>query len=553
MGDDVRQFGEWGVVWESSGNVEQLAPGAQIEGGQGALVVGTLLGDLRHSEGLLSRDEQTLGQDALGSNGSFAVIIPGRQEITVVTDVAGSIPVCWTNGPDGVALGTRTHEVARLVGEETLDRTAVVDYLMHGSIVHPYTWFEDVRRLPPASICTIDEAGLRTYRYWEPTEPESIYKPCDAEDWGRRLRKEVQSSIVDALGDASKVRVFFSGGADSRSIGSLIPDDIECVLTTVLDSKNREYHLARRAAQALGRTFEWVPRPEGYYKTAVRERIEAIGPGWDFRHAHFLKGIRETFRDADVLVGGYSADTSFKDYYMGNVEEGRGLTLDSLSEPDPDEIDVLKKGEEFSEWFAPDLVAEVRERRQNHHRRLKEIRPMTAGNWHALWPISNAPHFPQYLGELRIGPRVVEPFLFQRVYRLAANMPDWCREDQRAFHHAFAKDVGLAGWLPVSYGGIPRLNGYLGQVVAKVIGRTRLLKRYINPPTGTQGPWTPNHYGWAPVAPEEHFRGAASHRMRDRLEGLLAEKTSSETFLSGSRVSNEAVVRALALAIGSQE
>lgn len=321
------------------------------------------------------------------------------------------------------------------------------------------------------------------------------------------------------------------------------------MLTTVLDAQNREYRLARRAAQALGCKFEWIPRPDGYYKNAVRDRIDAIGPGWDFRHTHFLKDIRETFQDADALVGGYLADTFFKNYHMGNVEEGRGLTPDSLKKPDPDEIDVLKKGEQQSEWFSKPLIEEVRERRIDHHRTLKEIRPMTAGNWHALWPISNAPHFPQYLGEHRIDPQVIEPFLFSRVYRLAAVMPDRCREDGAAFHHAFGKELGIAGWLPVSYGGVPCLRGYAGQFVAKVIGRARLLKRYFSPPEGTEGPWTPNHYGWTPIVPEEHFDSTVAKRVKEQLDGLIAEEETPDTFLSGGELSSEVAVRALALAV----
>jgi asparagine synthetase B (glutamine-hydrolysing) len=422
---------------------------------------------------------------------------------------------------------------------------------MHGSIVHPYTWFNEVHRLPPGSVCKITESGLHTHRYWEPTEPDNIYDLCDEKEWGRRLHDEVQSSIVDALGDAGRVRVFFSGGEDSRVLGSLVPDDVECVLTTVLDAQNREYRLARRAAQALGRKFEWIPRPKDYYKSAVQDRIEMIGPGWDFRHTHFLGDIQGAFQDADALVGGYLADTLFKTYHMSNVEEGRGGIPDSLERPDPDEIDVLKKGKQQTGWFAKPLVKEVRKRRADHHRTLKEIRPITAGNWHALWPISNALAFSQYLCEHRIGPQVIEPFLFSRVYRLAAEMPDQCREDQQAFHHAFGKRLGLAGWLPVSYGGVPRFRGYLGQMIAKIIGRARLMKRYVSSSSETQGPWTSHHYGWSPVVPEEHFDEITSQRVKDRLNDLLAERETPEAFLEGGRSSSEAAMRALALAVDS--
>lgn len=169
------RVGDWGITWEPSGNIEWLpVPGQAGEKKIGGLAVGTLLGALRQSEGLSTGDEETLAQDALASNGSFALILPGKEEITVVTDPAGSIPVCYGDGPDGPAIGMRVHDVARLAGGGALDRVSAVDYLMHGSIVHPYTWFEDVRRLPPGSVCKITKSGFRTHGYWEPTEPDNI-------------------------------------------------------------------------------------------------------------------------------------------------------------------------------------------------------------------------------------------------------------------------------------------------------------------------------------------------------------------------------------------
>lgn len=542
------RLADWGITWQPSGNIEWLSVAEQSRENGSGLIVGTLLGALRQSEGLSNGDEEVLAEDALASNGSFALILFSKEEVTVVTDAAGGIPVCYGDGPSGPAIGGRVHDVARLAGGRTLDRVSAVDYLMHGSIVHPYTWFENVQRLPPGSVCKITERGLHTHRYWEPTEPDNIYDPCDEREWGRRLHDEVKSSIVNTLEDAGRVRVFFSGGEDSRVVGSLIPDDTECVLTTVLDTQNREYRLARRSAQALGRKFEWIPRPKNYYKSAVRDRIESIGPGWDFRHTHFLGDIQQTFQDADALVGGYLADTLFKTYHMGNVEKRRGLKPDSLKRPDPDEIDVLKKGEQQSGWFSKPLVKKVRKRRVDHHHTLKEIRPITAGNWHALWPISNALAFAQYLGEHRIGPQVVEPFLFSQVYRLAAVMPDQCREGETAFHHAFNKELGVAGWLPVN-AGVPRLQGYLGQFVAKVIGRVRTLKRYVSPPEGTEGPWTPNHFGWFPVVPEDHVGETDAKRLKHRLDNLLAEGVTPTSFLNGGEPSSETAVRALALAL----
>lgn len=532
----------WKIVWHPSGNIEQLrvkdAP---------VLFVGTVMGDLRNSKGLKTGDAETLANDALDSNGSFAVVIPGEDDITVVTDAGGSIPICWGQGPKGAAVGTRVHEVAGQCGLETLDEVSAVDFLMHGTICYPFTWFEGLQLLPPGSVCRIHRDGMEVLTYWKPTEPENIYGPCDVDTWAKRLRSKVATAIQGGVKDAGKVRVFFSGGNDSRAVTSLVPDEATCVLTTVLDSPNREYRLAKRAAWALSRPLEWIPRPEGYYRKNIIERISSIGPGWDFRNVHFTGEISDHFNDSDVALGGYLADTLFKTYYMSNVEQRRGWRRQRLHSPDPDKISILQQNVLSAKWFREDLRRGVVKRRNKHHERLKSIRPMTAGNWHGLWPLSNLRAYAQYLGELRMGPRIVEPFLFHKTYQLASRIPDTCRVDNRVFRRAFAREMGMAGWLPVSYGGVPRLGGNVGELLGSLIGRARLVRQKIAPSTGTQGPWTSDHHGWAPVKPSNHFGEKTSMRLMERLSRILADDREPYGFLCGTKSHGGAAVRALCL------
>jgi asparagine synthetase B (glutamine-hydrolysing) len=542
----IKEIGGWQLKWQPSGNLEELNSQQSS-----ALIIGSMFGSLRQSSGLTTGDPRTLGCDALDSNGSFAIVIPREQEIVVVTDAGGSIPICYGDGPRGIAVGTRVHEVARQSGLETLDKVSAVDFLMHSTICYPYTWFEDVRFLPPGSVCTIGPEGMTAHTFWQPEEPDDIYESCDVAEWGKRLREEVSMVLKNSVKDEDKVRVLFSGGEDSRAVASLVPEEVECILTTVLDSKNREYRWAARAAKALGRPIEWISRPKGYYRSDIKERINTIGPGWDFRHLHFFGDLSNHFQDADVLLGGYLADTFFKTYHMANVEQEQGLTPDSLGKPMPDDIDVLRKGEKGSKWFSTDLVVEVRERRGDHHQVLKEIRPMTAGNWHALWPISNAPHFAQYLGEHRIGPRIVEPFLFSQVYRLAAEMPDEGRIDTRVFRRAFANSMGLAGWLPKGSSSVPLLGGCMGQVASFVLVKGREIKDALTRSESVKGSWTPDHNGWSPVHPANHFTETAQARMEKHLRTILAGGEVS-AFLRSDAVDDNAKVRSLCLALDSE-
>jgi len=344
-----------------------------------------------------------------------------------------------------------------------------------------------------------------------------------------------------------------SGGADSRAILSLVPDAFECIPTTVLEGGkgHREYELARRSASWLGRELEWVARPNGHYRAAIPERIDTIGPGWDFRHAHIHGSVAEQFEDADVVFGGYLADTLFKTHYMSNVEEGGPLQGEQLLDPKPDVLGGVNMQSDVTA-LEREHVAAVRARRREHHERLREIRPRTAGNWHRLWPLSNLAAA-QYLTCLRMDCRVVEPFLWSKTYRLAARLPDTCRVNRKAFRHAFAGEMGGAGYVMTASGRVPRLRGpgvigMVAEVVARYARSWPAIKRkLITGDRVPQGPWPPDHGGWHPVRPSEHFSEEGEDVLLDRLSTILADGP-VERFFKDDSLDDDMRVRALALA-----
>lgn len=535
-----------GPLWvgcSSSGNLTVIEREKEVV----AVVVGSLFGPLAEGQGLKDQSPTDLGHAALSSEGSFAVVIPRGDEIVLVTDAGGSIPVYYGHGPNGVAVGTLVHHVASGSGEASLDPVSVVDYLINGTICYPFSWYSDVRMAPPGSVCTFTRDGVDCQAYWEPTEPENVYGAVDEREWGNRLRQQVEGAIDLAIADKSEGRVLYSGGSDSRAILSLLPESFSCTPTIVLDRKNREYRLAERSARLLGRTLEWVARPEGFYRSLIYERIDGLGPGWDFRHTHIFGPVADRFEDTDVVLGGYAADSLFKSYYMSNVEERRRQPPRLLG-PRPEWIqhpDVWG-GIMGNAALWNELIAAAQERHIKHHERLKEHRPQTAGNWHALWPVAGLRAYAGYLACLRLSPRIVEPFLFHQSYRLAARMPDPCRVDRRAFRHAFAKEKGGAGLWPTSGGRIPRLGGYPGSLTAYYLDQWREWKERLGWISGPQGSWPPDHEGWHPVRPETHFSEDRQALLRRRLNELLTDGQ-VQKFFHSEDLSHKMQVRALAL------
>jgi hypothetical protein len=302
--------------------------------------------------------------------------------------------------------------------------------------------------------------------------------------------------------------------------------------------------------------LELIQRPENYYRSAIPYRIDRIGPGFDFRHTHLFGPVADQFEDADVVVGGYLADTLFKSHYMSNVAR-RNTRPDSLLDPCPDEVkpppgDV--GGSTLSKIggapFKDDLVAAAQKRRCEHHRHLKELRPRTAGNWHRLWPLSTLA-YGSYLSGLRMQTKMVEPFLFHGNYQLAARMPDAARVDRRAFRAAFADDMGAAGWWPTDSGRIPRLGGYLGNAVRVPIRGTQRLLDALRASDGEQGSWPPFQWGWHNVQVDEHFPEEGTGLYQQRLNELMTEEAAREQFSDDDFIPVR--LRALTLAFGAEK
>jgi asparagine synthetase B (glutamine-hydrolysing) len=512
-----------------------------------AIVAGSLYGALADPDNLRREpDKEELGSLALDSDGSFGLVVVRENTVTVVTDAGGSIPVYYGKGPKGLAVGTAVHHVASCSGCTTIDEVSVVDYLLNATVCYPYSWYEEIRMAPPGSVCSLDLAGEReTSTYWLPTEPDDVNDSCDTKKWGARLRTQVSSAIEHGIRGKETGRLLYSGGSDSRAVLSLIPKSFNCTPTTVLDGKNREYRLAKRSANLLGWNLDWVERPKDYYRSAVRERIDTLGPGRDFQHTHIFGSVARYVEDVDVIMGGYLSDTLFKTQYMKNIQVSPSQP-EKLAEPTPGKIkESTFEATEVGDVFR-DLVTQVRKRRRSHHQRLKEVRPLTAGNWHRLYPVTNTLAYGSYLACRDIKSEVVEPFFFSQTYQLAAKMPDTGRVDSRVFREAFAGEMGLAGFWPTSSGRIPRFGGTLGHEILRFIKRWRTLKEKVGLETGYQGSWSPNRLRNNPVQPEEHFSKQECELLYHRMRELLKDGESPKGFFEGSE-HKQAKVRALAL------
>ncbi|TVP60368.1 MAG: hypothetical protein EA349_01420 [Halomonadaceae bacterium] len=369
--------------------------------------------------------------------------------------------------------------------------------------------------------------------YWL---PEEAVEEEELAEYADSLKQNVSTWLTASLAETAKVTVMFSGGEDSRALINLLPAGPEYQLKTIVDGVNREYRLAQRSARKLGYPVKLIERPMGHYSQDIVEKVLWAGAGLDVRHYHIFNKTADIVGDSAALVGGLGSDKLFKSLFMNNVgnKQKTGFLPETLlSEYGlvPTNIGLPKD----LGWLNQPLQDAVWQRRTAHHEKILTFRPRTAGNWHTLWPLGwHSPGHSQFLNNMRFGPRVVEPFIASRNYRLAARIPEKYKIDRKLFNAAFLPLMGAASWVPTTSGRVPAITGVNGRAVQFCIKSWRVmldeLLKYISKEKYiSQGPWGNDHKYFLVKSPEDVLGKERADMLND-LIGKITIGKSAELF-----------------------
>ena len=155
---------------------------------------------------------------ALEMDGFFGIIVAdGRtRQVVAITDVVGSLHMYYRRWPAAVALSTSSLFLASLE-PVTLDAVGCQEFIQTGVIYEDRTFYNEVRKLPPATISVFANGGLNSQRrYWRPSDlvPESLR----AEEATDRVWEQLSSAVRRVSREFSSIACDLTGGYDSRVI-----------------------------------------------------------------------------------------------------------------------------------------------------------------------------------------------------------------------------------------------------------------------------------------------------------------------------------------------
>jgi asparagine synthase (glutamine-hydrolysing) len=157
---------------------------------------------------------------------AFAVWDSARKRLVLGRDRLGKKPLYyWSHGGRLVFASEIKGVLAHPDVPRALDERAIPAYLTFGYVPTPYTFFQGVQSLPPASVLSFSPGSEPVVeRYWEPPLPgvNSHHLDLGAEEAAREVRHLLTAAVERRLVSDVPLGAFLSGGIDSSAIVALM-------------------------------------------------------------------------------------------------------------------------------------------------------------------------------------------------------------------------------------------------------------------------------------------------------------------------------------------
>ncbi|MFB6096923.1 MAG: asparagine synthase-related protein [Haloferacaceae archaeon] len=259
-------------------------------------------------------------------NGQFALAVHDREERTfsLVTDRLASLPLYAADLDGGYVFSSNLQSLPHHPDVPlAFDREFLQEYLALRRVFGVETPLEGVRKVPPATVVTVDllEGSTDRTSYWRPT-----YEPADRpfSHFVDRLAETMTDLFTEWTRDDLDYGVLLSGGSDSRLVQAAIDQPV--VAFHNADWKSREARIAEQVAELGGDEFRLLRRYEDHEARSL-ETAPALSnfSGW-FDQAYFTEFEAEIADEVDVLVSGLFADMLF----AGGPLDTRSVSLGSV-------------------------------------------------------------------------------------------------------------------------------------------------------------------------------------------------------------------------------
>ena len=262
-------------------------------------------------------------------SGMFACAIWERDSgrVVLARDRLGIKPLYYAETPGGLRFASNlTALTAAGEVDSRIDPVALHHYMsFHAVVPAPHTILQGVRKLPPATLMTIEPDGRRQQqRYWELRfDRERADEQRSFEDWQEQTLAALRTAVKRRLIADVPVGVLLSGGLDSSLIVGLLAEAGQQHLKTysvgfesVGEEKGDEFSYSDIVAQHYQTDHHRIFVDSRRLLPALQGAVGAMAePMVSHDAVGFYLLSEEVSRDVKVVQSGQGADEVFAGYH----------------------------------------------------------------------------------------------------------------------------------------------------------------------------------------------------------------------------------------------
>ena len=266
----------------------------------------------------------------------FAIWDARRRRLLIGRDRLGVKPLYVLQDAQRLAFASEAKALLALPGVRAeLDPAVVAGYLHLGYVAAPGCIFKGIRKLPPATLLSIEAGQLREWRYWR--LPDRIEPGVSEREWTARVRAQMEASVQMQMVSDVPIGAFLSGGVDSSAVVGFMAKHSQQPIRTyaigfeggAAEALYNELPYARRVAELFGTQHREI---------VVKPDVVSLLPKllWHMDEPLADTAFITTFlvsefarEDVKVILSGVGGDELFGGYrrYLGSHYAERLRTL----------------------------------------------------------------------------------------------------------------------------------------------------------------------------------------------------------------------------------
>jgi asparagine synthase (glutamine-hydrolysing) len=258
--------------------------------------------------------------------GMFAFVVAERDSgrLVMARDRLGIKPLYVARTPARLRFSSTLPALVAAGDLDTsIDPVALHHYMTFHSVVPaPMTILRGVRKLPPATVRTVDTDGSETDRvYWRPSFTRQE-RPMPVREWPKALLAKLRAAVERRMVADVPIGVLLSGGLDSSLIVALLAESGQRELTTfsigfegAAGESGDEFHYSDLVARTFATNHRQIRIDNSRLLPAVDRAIPMMSePMISHDCVAFFLLSQEVAKHVKVVQSGQGADEVFAGY-----------------------------------------------------------------------------------------------------------------------------------------------------------------------------------------------------------------------------------------------